>query len=136
MAYSYVVGKGVTYQVGSSMTDSKVFTASIANRRRARRLALNQQTRLECRKGSAGLGRNLALTTLDLSETGARLTVQASLAVRDEVEIKVSGTGIPKPVRRLGTVVWSVLLQDGNHAIGVVFDKAMAFGDLQRLTRA
>jgi hypothetical protein len=117
------------------MTELKVFTASVANRRRARRLPLSAQTRTECRKGSAGLGHNLAVTLLDLSETGARLIVQGPLAVGTEVEVKLTGPGI-KPVRRLGVVVWSVLLQDGGHAIGAVFDKALAYSDLQRLAKA
>jgi len=117
------------------MSDPQVFTASLANRRRARRCPLSSQSKIECRKGSAGLGRNVAVATLDLSETGTRLIVQAPTTVGEEVELKMAGPGLQKPVRRVGRVVWSLLLQTGNHAIGVEFDKTLGYSDLQRLAR-
>jgi hypothetical protein len=117
------------------MAEKQISTASLANRRRARRCKVSSHARTECRKGSHGMGRNVAVTTLDLSETGARLIVRIGLAPGDEVEILLAGTGVPKPVKRVGTVVWSVLLPDACHAIGVVFDKALSYADLQRLAR-
>jgi len=117
------------------MSDPQVFTASLANRRRARRCPLSGQAKAECRKGATGLGRNVAVATLDLSETGARLVVQVPLAVGEEVELKLAGPGVQKPIGRAGRIVWSVLLQDGNHAIGVEFDKLLGYADLQRLAR-
>ncbi len=117
------------------MTQQQITTASLANRRRARRCAVSGLARIECRKGSGGLGRNLAVTTLDLSETGARLVVQAPLAPGEGVEVLLSSPGVAKPFRRLGKVVWSVLLDDGTRAIGVGFDKALSYADLRRLAR-
>jgi len=117
------------------MSKQQIFTASLANRRRARRCPPSGQVKMECRKGSAGLGRNMAVTTLDLSETGARLTVRGPIAMGDEVEIQLAGPGVQKPVKRSATVAWSVLLHDGCHAIGVAFGKPLGYADLQRLAR-
>ncbi len=117
------------------MSEPQFFTASPANRRRARRCPLSAQTRVECRKGTGGLGRNVLLTILDLSETGARLTVSVSLARGEEVELQLTGPGFQKPVRRSGKVVWSVLLEAQNYAIGVTFDKALTYAEMQRAAR-
>jgi PilZ domain len=117
------------------MTKQHITTASLANRRRARRCTVSGHAKIECRKGAYGLGRNLAVTTLDLSETGARLIVQAAVAPGEAVELLLSGPGVPKPFRRPGKVVWSVLLPDGSHAIGVALDRHLTYGDLQRLAK-
>jgi hypothetical protein len=117
------------------MTQQRIITASLANRRRARRCAVSGLARIECRKGVGGLGRNLAVATLDLSETGARLVVEAPLAPGEAVELLLSSPGVARPFRRLGKVVWSVLLEDGSRAIGVAFEKILAYADLRRLAR-
>ena len=117
------------------MSEQQVFTASPANRRRARRCPLGGQTRIECRQGCAGMGRNVAVSTLDVSQTGARLTALVPLARGQEVELQLTGPGLQKPVRRSGKVAWSVLLEDHCYAIGVAFDKPLAYADLQRIAR-
>jgi len=117
------------------MSDHQVCTASLSNRRRARRRPLSGQATAECRKGSVGLGRNVAVTTLDVSEIGVRLIVRVPLTPGEEVELQMGGPGLLKPLRRAGKVVWSMLLPDGCHVIGVAFDKPLAYGDLQRLAR-
>jgi hypothetical protein len=81
------------------------------------------------------MGRNLAVAMLDLSESGARLIVKAPVTPGETVELLLSGPGVPKPCRGPGRVVWSVLLPDGTHAIGVALDKRLAYADLQRLAK-
>src|SRR5256885_2178544 len=49
------------------------------NRRANPRRAPKGSTRVTCRRGSLGLGPNLALSLLDVSETGARLLVKEPL---------------------------------------------------------
>jgi PilZ domain len=118
------------------MSESQVYTASPRNRRRARRCLLVSQARVECRKGAGGLGRNLTLNTLDVSETGARLTVSVPLTCGQEVDLQLIAPGFQKPVRRGGKVVWSVGLDDERYAVGVAFDRALPYADLQRVARA
>jgi PilZ domain len=117
------------------MSAQPITTASLANRRRARRCQVNGRAKTECRKGLYGLGRNEAVTTLDLSETGARLVVRTALTPGTEVEVQLTGTGVARPLKRPARVVWSLPLADGNHVTGVTFDKALPYADLQRLAR-
>src|SRR5438132_27977 len=107
------------------MTQQPVTTASLANRRRARRCPVRAHVHVECRKGCLGLGPNLAVVALDISETGARLVVQDTLMAWEEVEVLLSGSGVPRPLKRMGKVAWCLALADGRHAIGVSFDKPL-----------
>jgi len=93
------------------------------------------QARVECRAGTLGLGPNLALSGLDISETGIRLIVKALLASGQEVEILLSGIGARKTLKRLGKVIWSLTLADGRSCAGVSFDKPLPYADVQALTR-
>jgi len=117
------------------MSELKVFTASLANRRRARRCPVSKQCRTECRKGSVGLGKNVAVAALDLSEVGVRLIVRVELARNAAVEVQLTGPGILRPLRRGGKVVWSEPLKEGGYAIGVVFEKPLTYADLHRLAK-
>src|SRR5437763_1514847 len=93
------------------------------NRRRTRRCAVKAVVRIECHKGSTGLGANLALSYIDLSEAGVGLIVTEKLEKGQEVEILISGAGVPKPIRRIGRVVWAAGGEEKPFAIGVAFDK-------------
>jgi hypothetical protein len=106
-----------------------------ANRRRSRRTSLRTLVRVECRKGSMGLGRNAAVVALDLSQTGIRLVTQEMLGVGQEVEVLFSGGGMAKVVRRLGRVVWSLALVDVQWCVGIAFDKSLPFTEVQSLAR-
>jgi hypothetical protein len=117
------------------MPQQSITTSSLANRRRSRRWLASGHVKTECRKGAHGLGRNLAVTTLDLSETGARLLVRAAMAPGEDVEVLLAGVGVARALKRVGKVVWALLLSDGSHAIGVVFDKRLSYAELQRLAR-
>jgi hypothetical protein len=112
-----------------------ITTASVANRRRTRRCALSGHAKTECRKGIMGLGGNVAVTTLDISETGARLIVQIPFAPGTEVELQFMGAGLAKALKRTAKVVWSLLLPDNCHAVGLLFDKHLSHAELQRLAR-
>jgi hypothetical protein len=76
----------------------------------------------------------MALTLLDVSETGARLLIQDSLAPGQEVEITFESIALHRPVKRTGTVVWCVAAQDGTYGVGVRFEKFLGFSDWQALT--
>ena len=109
--------------------------SNMPNRRRSRRGGVRSQARIECRKGALGLGPNLALAGLDISETGIRLIVKALLASGQDVEIVLSGIGARKPLKRLGRVIWSLALEDGRSCAGVSFDKPLPYADVQSFAR-
>lgn len=87
-------------------------------------------SRVACRKGVLGLGPNLAVRLLDISESGARLIVKVSMGARQEVEIVLVPPGGAREVVRNGAVVWSVPTEDGAFCIGIHFDKRVDYSAL------
>jgi hypothetical protein len=86
-----------------------------------------------CRKGTLGLGRNLAVALLDVSETGVRLCLKEELAPGQEVEVCLLAPGEARETKRTGRVIWCVPGADGTHLVGVHFDKQLAFAAVQDL---
>lgn len=80
--------------------------AKTADHRRLRRKKVKRGTSLCCRKGTLGLGKDIALALQDLSEEGAKLLVKEDLAMGTEVELTLTGFGAHKRVVALGTIVW------------------------------
>jgi hypothetical protein len=104
------------------------------NQRRSRRQPAKKSVKAACFKGSMGLGANLALSVLDVSETGVRLLVKADLPPGQEVEIDLESPGSQK-VKALARVVWSVPAEDGTFRVGARFDKGLSYAALQALSR-
>src|SRR5207248_10408801 len=82
------------------------------NRRGVTRRAPKRSTRVTCRRGSLGMGPNIGLSLLDVSETGARLLVKESLAPGEKIEL-----GLLAPARMRehvlpGVVAWGVETAD------------------------
>lgn len=105
-----------------------------SNRRASRRHKPKRSTKAVVLKGAYGLGRNMALSLLDVSETGARLLIQEPLAPGQEVEITFESIALHRPVKRSATVVWCVAAEDGTYGVGVRFEKFLGFTDWQALT--
>lgn len=103
------------------------------NRRLSRRRTPKRTTRAICLKGSFGLGRNLALSVLDFSETGIRLVIKEALVVGQEVEVSVEGVLLRQPVKLPGVVVWCTPTADGTFCVGVHFEKTVPFSTFQAL---
>jgi len=118
------------------MSRLPITTASTTNRRRARRSPVSGHTKVECRKGLLGLGPNLSVKVLDLSETGASLVVKTALHPGDEAELLLSGPSFARPVRCPARVVWSVTLAAGGHALGVNFERPLDAAQRHRLAKA
>jgi PilZ domain len=106
------------------------------NRRRSLRKQLRSAIKVQCRKGSFGFGQNIFETFLDLSEGGVRLIIKAPLELGDEVEVRLEGLNVIRPVVRVAKVVWSLPLESGHYCVGFQFAKNLAFADLQRLTKS
>lgn len=100
-------------------------------RRRSPRFTARLSTRLSFRRGSLGLGANLALRLLDVSEWGARLIVSLELPVGQEVQAGFLGSTILHEVVRNGTVVWQIAAMDGTFCTGIQFEKSLDYSTLQ-----
>jgi len=111
----------------------KTIEAKPSNRRRSPRRRPRGSVKLECRRGSSGLGLNLTVAVLDLADTGVRLIVKEALDVPAEVEILISGYGISKSIRRLATVRWQLRLDNGSYCVGVEFQKQLQYREWQVL---
>ena len=111
----------------------KTDTAKQTNRRSSQRRRPRGSVKVECRRGSYGLGPDLAATTLDLSDTGARLIVTQSLDVMGEVEILIAGYGMGKPLKRIAYIRWQVKLEDGQFCVGAEFQKRLDYRAWQNL---
>jgi len=112
------------------MPDTSTLTK---NRRRALRRRPKRASKVACYKGSLGLGHNLAMELLDLSETGIRLRLKEPLPQGQAVEIQLLGLGHRAPLKVEATVIWTVAAADGSHCIGAHFNKRLSYGDVQLL---
>ncbi len=104
--------------------------SSQANRRSSRRLSTRRTATIEICKGALGLGKNIAVQLLDISEGGVRAIVSSELLNKQEVEVTLSGYGVRKSIKRLSAVSWVHKLETGEFAVGIHFDKALAFKDV------
>jgi hypothetical protein len=98
-----------------------------ADRRASRRRSPRSSIRIECRKGSHGLGRNLVKRFLDLSETGIRLLLREELPVGEEAEILLEPRGTGKPLKRMARVVWAFTAGPDGYCAGLRFDKPLTY---------
>jgi PilZ domain len=105
-----------------------------SNRRAALRRKPKSASKVLCVTGKFGLGPNVAVSLLDVSESGIRLVLQTPVPVGQEVEIGLEAPGERRPTTIPGQVIWCVPLADGNHCIGVQFSKALKYSVLQSLT--
>jgi hypothetical protein len=108
-------------------------TPGTANRRRTFRRRPRKITKVACFKGALGLGPNLALDLLDVSERGVRLRVKEPLELHQQVEVHLTGLGHRRPVKVPAAVVWCVEAADGSYCIGAHFEKGLPYADLQQL---
>ena len=107
-----------------------------ANRRLSKRRGVKRSSKISCRKGILGLGRDLAVRLLDLSETGVRLVIKEILRKGEEVEIGLLPIGGSREVIRKGQVAWAVATAEGECCIGVAFEKRLDYALLSSLCSA
>jgi hypothetical protein len=107
--------------------------AKATNRRNSQRRRPRSSVKVECRKGACGLGPNLAVSALDLSDTGVRLVLSKPLDLLSEVETIISGYGMRDPIKRLANVRWQLKLENGQFCTGVEFQKRLVYRDWQNL---
>src|SRR5262245_66304704 len=110
-------------------------TEKRANHRVGPRRVPKGGSRAAGRRGALGLGPNIVLKLLDISETGARLLVKEPLKVGQEVEVSLSAPAGFREVKVLARVVWGLATADGAYCVGVQFEKRLAYAALQDLSR-
>jgi hypothetical protein len=103
------------------------------NRRSSRRQQPKRTARVSVRLGSVGTGPKLALSLLDLSEGGVRVLTGTPLRPGQAVEISLEALWLAQPLRRGAEVVWCVAAANGQHAVGMKFDKRLSPIDFQSL---
>ncbi len=102
--------------------------------RRTRRKQPKGSTRARVFPNAMGLGGNIAVQVLDISETGTRLLVKAALAPRQQftIELECPGAG---SLRLVATAIWCLEAADGNFVVGAEFQKLLCYLDLLRLAK-
>ena len=107
--------------------------AKVQNRRRSQRRKPRTSVKIQCRKGTYGLGANLGSSVLDVSDTGVRMIVKEPLSPPAEVEIIIIANGMRDPIKRIGTIRWQVKLENGLFCTGIEFQKRIDYRDWQNL---
>ncbi|MBI3408544.1 MAG: PilZ domain-containing protein [Planctomycetes bacterium] len=105
------------------------------NRRKSSRKIPRGTVLAECRRGRLWLGVNIATGFLDLSQSGVRILSREPFKLHEEVEIVFQAFGIPAPIKRGATVIWTLPLENGHHAAGMEFEHVIAHEDIVRLSR-
>lgn len=104
------------------------------NRRMSQRREARSSVRVECRKGSLGLAKNIGDKLLDLSEEGVRLTLKETVPLNQEVEVTIHPIN-GHPIKRIGQVVWIVPIEGGGFCAGVRLEKRIRYVDVTSLGR-
>jgi hypothetical protein len=72
---------------------------------------------------------------VNISQTGACLSLKVAVAVKDEVEVIFEAPGV-SATKRLGNITWVRPADDGTFLVGVDFQKDLSFQEVQGLTRS
>jgi len=100
-------------------------------RRIARRRPLKKGVAISLRKGTLGLGPNLAAGGEELSLDGVQLRVKCELKRGDEVEVGLTGVGRSRPTLLTANVRWCREDEGtGTFLIGAKFRRRLPYADL------
>ena len=108
---------------------------NIRNRRASRRVAPKCSTKIGCFRGPMGLGANLAVSAVEVSETGACVVVTAPFTIGEEMEVSLEGVVHRRPIRKMAKVVWCVSAGPDRWRVGVQFHGSLRYSDLSDLAR-
>jgi hypothetical protein len=104
------------------------------NQRMARRLQAKKSAKVHATRNWLGLGPNIAIQILDISESGIRLLLREPMETGKEFEVTLEGPG-SRPNRHLAQVVWCVALPDGSYVVGAKWEKYLPYPELLSLAR-
>ena len=102
-----------------------------AERRVVRRRPLKKGVGLTVRKGTMGLGPNLATRGVELSDDGIQVLVKSELKKGDEIEVGLVGIGRSKAMNLIAEVRWCRSIEEGDgYAIGARFRRRLAYAEV------
>lgn len=81
-------------------------STSNADRRIVRRRTLKKGVALTVRKGTMGLGPNLCIGGVELSDDGIQVMIKNELTKGAEIEVGLTGIGRSKPMVLIADVRW------------------------------
>jgi hypothetical protein len=105
------------------------------NRRASFRRSPKGGTKVACYKGPLGLGENLALSLLDISEAGACLVLKSEFQAGQAVEVHIEGPSQRRPVKVRAEVIWAVAAADRGWCVGLRFERRLPYADLFPVAR-
>jgi PilZ domain len=89
---------------------------------------------LAIRKGTLGLGPDLAVAGQEISEDGLRARIKSELKEGDEVEMSLTAVGRSKPMKLVGDVRWcqkdDTDRSGRTFAVGIQFRHRLAFSEI------
>ena len=103
-------------------------------RRRDERRPARPNLRVCCRKGTTGLGSNLAHALLDLSASGIRLRLAERLEPAQEIEVELQTPDVSRPFRIVAEVVWCIAEDNGTFMVGAEIRHSLTYAELRELT--
>ena len=93
--------------------------AEFAERRLCLRYPPKAGIRVSCHEWTLGLGRDLARSAVEISETGLRLVLSEPVERGQVVEIRLLAPGWLEEVKRLGIVMWTQRTPEGGCRVGI-----------------
>ena len=104
---------------------------SAADRRIVRRRNLKHSVGITVRKGTMGLGRDVAAGGIELSADGVQLEVTVEFKKGDEVEIGLTGVGRSRPMTLIADVRWCEREEGGKtFLIGASFRRRLTHNEM------
>lgn len=101
------------------------------DRRIVRRRPLKKGVAITVRRGTMGLGPNIAAGGEELSLDGVQLRVKCEVIKGDEIEVGLTGIGLSKPKTLIADVRWCREDEEtGTFLIGARFRRRLAYADL------
>lgn len=82
-----------------------------------------------------GLGPDLALGLLDVSEDGLGVRLKVAVAAGDEAEIVLTAPGTRKAFKLLGEVRWCHDAADGTFHVGIRLRRRLPYAELSDLAQ-
>lgn len=115
------------------MSEVKPETA-VQDRRIVRRRPLKKGVTLTVRRGAMGLGPNLALSTVELSDDGIQVRVKVEFKKGDEIEIGLTAVGKSKPMLLMADVRWCRAVDENREEflLGAKLRKRLLYADVSQ----
>ncbi len=102
------------------------------DKRLIRRKPVKRGVVAQFRRGQLGLGADIALSIVDISDSGMCLVVSAVLGKGDDGEVILAGVGRSKPLKMACEVRWCVPHGEKAFRAGIRFRKRIPYADLDQ----